>query len=94
MNSEYEIVVCTDTTIVIVDLDVGKSVTNDAPNVIRRLDDSLPGGIGKRKVFYRDSDKRYDEMVVSGGRFVRFAPCTEGQQQSLKQFSVEASNAL
>ena len=42
MNSEYEIVVCTGTTIVIVDLDVGKSLTKNASNVIRRLDDSLP----------------------------------------------------
>lgn len=81
--SNYYMAEITDTRIVVVDRDEGRSVTNDAENVVRQLEDTIEGGIGLRKVYYRDTDGRFDELVTKGGRFVRFSPCSEGQQHQL-----------
>lgn len=58
-------------------------VTNDADAVIAWLAANLEGGIGKRKVYYRDTDGRFDELKVNAGAFAGFAPCSEGQQTTL-----------
>lgn len=63
--------------------DQGASVTNDADAVIAWLAANLEGGIGKRKVYYRDTDGRFDELKVNAGAFAGFAPCSEGQQTTL-----------
>ncbi|OUW26029.1 MAG: hypothetical protein CBD27_08950 [Rhodospirillaceae bacterium TMED167] len=81
--SNYCVAEITDTRIILVDRDEGRSVTNDAERVVRQLDESIRGGIGHRKVYYRDTDGRFDELITEGGRFVRFSPCTEGQQHQL-----------
>lgn len=57
----------------IIDLDQGgKSVTNDAENVIARL---VKAGVpvDDRHVIYRDSDGNWDQMLTKGGAFARFA---------------------
>jgi hypothetical protein len=59
------------------------TVTNSASGVIEDLHSKL-GGIGNRRVFYRDSCMRYDELRHSGGRFTGFAACGPGQQDFLK----------
>lgn len=64
-------------------IDQGASVTNDADAVIAWLAANLEGGIGKRKVYYRDTDGRFDELKVNAGAFAGFAPCSEGQQTTL-----------
>jgi hypothetical protein len=58
--------------ILVVDQDQGMSVTNDAEHVIADLARArvLPG----RRVLYRDTDKHWDELVVSDGAFAGFAP--------------------
>ena len=61
-----------DVAIVIEDMNCGRSVTNDAENVItdlreRGFDLSLP-------VIYRDTTGRWDGMEVHNGRFAGFYP--------------------
>ena len=61
-----------DDAIVIEDQDLGRSVTNDAENVIadlreREFDLSLP-------VICRDTTSRYDGLTVRAGRFAGFYP--------------------
>ena len=61
-----------DGAIIVEDRDLGRSVTNDAENVIadlreREFDLSLP-------VIYRDTMGRYDGLTVRDGRFAGFYP--------------------
>lgn len=83
VRATFEVVLQTDTHLLLIDLDHGASITNDADAVITWLDANLEGGIGKRKVYYRDSDGRFDELKVNAGAFAGFAPCSEGQQFAL-----------
>lgn len=83
VRATFEVALQTDTHLVLIDLDQGASVTNDADAVIAWLDANLEGGIGKRKVYYRDTDGRFDELKVNAGTFAGFAPCSEGQQTAL-----------
>lgn len=86
LKSSFDIALACDTHVVLVDRDEGASVTNDADAVVERLQNTLPGGIGRRKVFYRDTMGRFDELAVaSDGHFAGFRPCSEGQQESLSR---------
>ncbi|MPQ71495.1 hypothetical protein [Pseudomonas sp. MWU12-2323] len=70
--------------IIIDDLDETlPTVTNSAASVIDDLNSRI-GGLGTRRVFYRDSIKRYDELQHEDGRFTGFAACGPGQQEFLK----------
>lgn len=84
MDAEFEIVLVTDLFVVLVDLDNGgRSLTNDATAVVHFLEESLPGGIGLKTIYYRDSTGRFDIMRTSGGGFVGFAPCSRKQQETI-----------
>ncbi|ETS32002.1 hypothetical protein PTE_01758 [Photorhabdus khanii NC19] len=83
VRASFEVALQTDTHLVLIDLDQEASVTNDAEAVIAWLAANLGGGIGKRKVYYRDTDGRFDEIKVNAGAFAGFAPCSEGQQTAL-----------
>ena len=83
VRATFEIALQTDTNLILIDLDQGASVTSDADAVIAWLAANLEGGIGKRKVYYRDTDGRFDELKVNAGTFAGFAPCSEGQQTAL-----------
>lgn len=77
----YRIACSTDLYIILVDNDDGeRSLTNSAPDVILDLQRRLSGGIGMRRVFYRDSTRRYDQLLVEKGTFSGFAPCSQEQQ--------------
>lgn len=78
MLSTIKIGHITDLFIVLIDLDQGKSITNNAHEVIEHLNKTVP--IGPRKVYYRDTMGRFDELKVKDGRFVGFAPCSDSQQ--------------
>lgn len=58
--------------IFLVDLDKGMSVTNDAENVIADL--ARRGLLVGRRVIYRDTSGRWDELKHDGQRFTGFAP--------------------
>ena len=85
-HAKFEIVKISDTFILLFDQNAGgRSMTNDATWVIDRLRQTVPDGIGKRRVYYRDTMDRYDEMILDDqGRFLRFSPCTQDQQKFFK----------
>jgi len=66
--------------VLIEDLDSGRSVTNEAATVVSTLSEHLDGGLRERRLYYRDTMGRYDELKHSDGQFVRFAPCSQQQQ--------------
>ena len=85
MNSKFEIKIVNDLFILLVDLDKGKSVTNDVRRVINVLKKVIPGGIGVRKIYYKDSFGRFDQIKVKDGTFSGFAPCSKSQQSKMAE---------
>ncbi len=81
LYSSFEIVHVSDTMILIKDLSIGRSVTNDAMNVVACLNKIIPGGIRARAVYYQDSDGRFDRIVIKNGVFDGFIACTVSQQK-------------
>lgn len=81
-NSAFRVEVCSDTTVILSDINTGRSLTNDAAKVVPWLASHLDG-LGSRRVYYRDSDGRFDELAHDGHRFIGFRPGTDSQQSSL-----------
>jgi hypothetical protein len=93
MEARFDVLLETDMFIMIVDRDDGgRSVTNDVCNVVQRLS-SLLGGIGKRRVYYRDSQGRFDEIKVSDESFSGFGACSENQQIMLEGWMQEDASS-
>ncbi len=70
----------TDSFALIIDLDRGRAVTNDAESVVTRLHTLKKGGLKQRKIYYRDSCDRFDEPSHEAGVFISIVPCSEAQQ--------------
>lgn len=69
--AEFEIVQVLEEVIYIADLDRGgRSVTNDAEAVV----EELAAAHLARRIVYRDTAGRWDELRHEDGRFVGFAP--------------------
>ncbi len=51
----------------------GKSVTNDAENVVQQILNLY----GNRRIMYCDSDNRWDELLHDGNKFTGFGPGIE-----------------
>lgn len=62
------------------------SLTNSAEAVIHDLA-SRVGDLRARRVFYRDSVGRFDEIRHTRGRFADFAACTPSQQDSFREMT-------
>jgi len=62
------------------------SVTNSAARVIEDLNSRL-GGLGHRRVFYRDSVMRFDELRHDNGVFIGFAPGSPSQQEAFRELT-------
>jgi len=80
-RASFEIVQVTDTLVLLYDRDEGRTVTNDAEAVVEAVSERL-GGIGRRRVYYRDTDGYFNELVVRKERFASFRACPPGQQQT------------
>lgn len=72
LSSKFELVYFDDTKIIIRDLNVGMSVTNDAENVVKYL--HAHASLGDRKLYYYDSEGRFDELRHEGPKFIGFWP--------------------
>lgn len=59
MHAEYRVVSVEDDRVFIVDMDLGKSVTNDAEWVWEQVQAMYPS----RRLIYRDTMGRWDEIV-------------------------------
>lgn len=55
------------------DVGEGKSVTNDAESVVKSVVEHFPG----KRVIYKDTTGRWDELKHKGGTFTGFTPYTE-----------------
>lgn len=88
LQAIYKVALVSDTLVVIIDQDGPRSITNDAQGVIDRLTAEL-GDLGRRRVYYRDTMGRFDEIRVEGGRFTGFAPCSEHQQEAFAEWCLE-----
>ncbi|MBB1371329.1 hypothetical protein [Pseudoalteromonas sp. SR45-4] len=86
LSCSFEVALITDTLIILVDNDIGNSVTSDANAVINSLQQTLEHGIGNRKVFYKDTDGRFDELEVINRKFSKILIGTSGQQSALASF--------
>ncbi|WP_116892927.1 hypothetical protein [Pseudomonas savastanoi] len=84
--AQYTVQVQNDMMIVITDDDVLDlpSITNSAAEVISHLN-SRCGGLGARRVYYRDTIGRFDELRHQKGVFLQFSPCKPSQQESFKE---------
>ena len=85
-DSNFDVAFIDDISIILVDLDIGKPITNNAYNIIKILNSIiLPDGIRTRRVYYRDTMGRFDQIKTFNGIFTGFAPCTPTQQEFLKK---------
>lgn len=91
MTAEFIILHVDDVSVVIADTchPSHLSVTNDAERVVRQLDYDLVEGLGRRRLHYRDSMGRFDELRHRDGKFVGFSPCSEGQQKTLSALAAQ-----
>lgn len=72
-QADFQIIHQDDDLIYIKDLNLGSmSVTNDVENVLKRICAGIHEGIGKRRVFYKDSMGRIDEIQHDRGHFKGF----------------------
>lgn len=70
-HADYEIVRVEDDKVFIVDLDLGNiSVTNDASNVYREINNNFPN----RRLIYRDTLGNWDEIVINKNLSVEYLP--------------------
>ncbi|MFL1449267.1 hypothetical protein ACI77O_12800 [Pseudomonas tritici] len=86
--ASYSIQATTDLLVVITDDQVGTlpSLTNSAGEVVADLNAKI-GGLGTRRVYYRDTAMRYDELLHSKGVFTGFATCKPAQQDFMRQLN-------
>jgi hypothetical protein len=71
-SADYKVIETTDSTVFLVDLNLGnRSVTNDAENVVRKI---LSEHGRTRKIVYRDSMGDWDELIHDGETFLDFGP--------------------
>lgn len=88
----YKIAVVTDTFVLIIDQDGPRSVTNDAQRAINRFAADL-GGLGKRRIFYRDSGGWFTGLHVEAGEFKGFSLCTDHQEEVFAYWCQDAAQS-
>lgn len=93
-HAAFRLARVTDTLVLILDLDDGCSVTNDAEAVVAYLNETLPGGLGWRRLYYRDTTGRFDELVTNAGRFCSYRACTDSQQEGFAKMAGAAMRGL
>lgn len=81
-RSTYVIVAVSSEKVFIVDEDIGRSVTNDAEKVVMEL----YAEFGNKRIIYRDTMGRWDELQHDHGYFTGFAPVPMPQVPFDKQF--------
>ena len=71
VRADYKVVGNGTDIVYLVDKNCGNmSVTNDAENVVLEVTERF----GNKRIMYKDSMDRWDELVHDHGQFVRFAP--------------------
>ena len=68
MHNQYIIDRVENGTVFLIDSDIGKSITNNAENVVREIHKFYPN----HKIIYRDTDGHWDELLHHNGVFIDF----------------------
>lgn len=91
--AKYTIKVINDLMVIVLDDDEEgyPSVTNSADAVVKDLNSQV-GGLGSRRVFYRDSVGRFDELCHANGVFTSFAACKPSQQEAFREMTRDAQD--
>lgn len=92
-ESNYSIELITDTFILIIDTDeMGSvSVTNSAAETVEMLCNQLD--IMNKKIIYRDTMNRYDELCHRDGTFTSYKALTDTQQNFYRNLLQDIDNA-
>lgn len=70
VRARYDFAAETSDYVFIIDRNDGaRSVTNDAEAVVEEMNKDFPG----KRVIYRDTDGRWDELLHCNGKFISFA---------------------
>ena len=85
MDRNFTIAVENNLAIVLVYFDQGRTVTSDADKVIEDLKGMVAGDRGQRRVYYRDTVGRFDELLVSNGQLSGFSPCPQVNDQACQK---------
>jgi hypothetical protein len=71
MKSDFFITSVEESAVYLIDADRGRmSVTNDAENVVAYINKLHPN----KRIFYKDSEKQWSELIHKEGNFVGYAP--------------------
>jgi hypothetical protein len=83
--ASYSVALVTDLYMIILDNDdgTGASITNAAASTIEIL--STQFDLRTKRVIYRDSMGRYDELVHGDNRFIQYKPLSADQQVFFKK---------
>lgn len=92
--ADYHVLMVSDLYILIADCKTpGKpSLTQSAAGVLMDLAEALSragASIGSRRVFYRDSVGRFDELLHSRGVFIGHSPIASSQQEFFKGLALD-----
>lgn len=86
-QASFQIVKKTDTIILLQDIgNNSRTITNDDDKVINVLSQHF--NLKNKRVFYKDSDGRFDELVHESNQFSGFSPCSSTQQDFLNLYSL------
>lgn len=88
-RASFRIAIESDTTLVLIDLDDGRSLANDIVSVVARLEQAVKGGIRNRRIFYRDTRGCFHQITVEKKRFTTIISCTDSQQKRLAEMLEE-----
>lgn len=91
--AKYTVKVINDLMVIVFDDDAEgyPSVTNSADAVVNDLNSQV-GGLGSRRVYYRDSVGRFDELCHTNGIFASFAACKPSQQEAFREMTKDAQD--
>ena len=92
-DADFTIALETDFHIIITDNSRGRPVPSDAASVIHRINDQV-GGIGRRRVIFRDPTGRYDELEIKNGHFAGIRRCSIHQQEAFRLWLDEHENPI
>lgn len=83
----YETIALNDLFVFITDLDVARPKTRNAYQIIKDLNREIPGGIGRRKVYFRDAQGRYNRLSTKNRQFKGFNALSPSQQNLLDKIA-------
>ncbi len=81
MRAEYDILLVTDNLVIIADNGTGgRPIAKDARGVATRLASEVGRLARRRRVYFRNTDGRFEEIYFRLNAYMGVRPCTDSQQ--------------